>query len=193
MRARFLCAVSLWLFSLVSPVSNATEISLVDGSWYAFDVDPLLSQSGGAEWIDAQVDSSQGYVGDGSPLLFSFSLSTASVMHVVDAGISGDIFSVLVNGVEYSTTAVAANSGLFAGVDFDSAWSMNEFSRFSLLLAPGDYTLSGLLVQSAIDDAGEPYMASVGGLRIAKVNEPGVLALLALAMGILGLRKGAKL
>lgn len=193
MRTRFLCAASLWLLSLVAPVSNATEIPLTDGSWYAFDIDPLLSQSGGVEWIDAQVGGSQGYAGDGSPLVFSFSLSTASVLHVIDAGISGDIFSVLVNGLEYSTSAVAANSGLFAGVDFDSAWSMNEFSRLSLLLAPGDYTLSGLLVQSAVDESGEPYMASVGGLRIAKVNEPGGLVLLGLALGILGLRKGAKL
>lgn len=189
MRTQVLFAASLWLFSVVSPVASATEIFLTDGNWYAFDVDPLLSQSGGAEWIDAQVDDAQGYVGDGSPLQFSFSLTAASVLNVVDAGISGDIFSVFINGVEYSTAAVTADSGLFAGLDFDSAWATNEFSRLSVFLAPGDYTLSGSLIQSAIDEAGEPYMASVGGLRIAEVDEPGMLVLLGLAMGALGLRR----
>ncbi|HSX51670.1 MAG TPA: hypothetical protein VLF09_11960 [Cellvibrio sp.] len=192
MRTQVLFAASLWLFSVVAPVTNATEIVPVDGDWYAFDVDPLFSQSGGAEWIDAQVDDAQGYVGDGSALVFSFSLTAARVLNVVDAGISGDIFSVLINGVEYSSSAVAADSGLFAGVDFDSAWAANEFSRLSVWLAPGDYTVSGLLTRSAIDDAGEPYMASVGGLRISEVNEPGMLVLLGLALGLLGLRKGAK-
>ena len=189
MRTHVLFAASLWLFGVVSPVSNATEISLTDGSWYAFDVDPLLAQSGGTEWVDAQVDDAQGYVGDGSPLQFSFSLTTARVLNVVDAGISGDVFSVLINGVEYSTSAVAADSGLFAGMDFDSAWTTNEFSRLSIFLAPGDYTLSGSLTQSAIDEAGEPYMASVGGLRIAEVDEPGMLVLLGFALGALGLRR----
>ena len=189
MRTHLLRVASFCFFGFISISASATEISPVSNNWYAFDVDPLVSQSGDIEWIDAQVDDSLGYVGDGSPLQFSFSLTASSFLNVIDAGLSGDVFSLSINGMNYSTSAVAADSGLFAGFDFDSAWTMNEFSRLSVLLAPGDYTVTGFLNQSAIDESGSPYMATVGALQLVAVDEPNALMLVGLALAAFGLRR----
>jgi hypothetical protein len=185
MRTNLWLAASLCLLSFFSVSANATEIHPVKGNWYLFDVDPLVAQSGGTEWIDAQVDQSLGYVGDGSPLTFSFSLTTSSFLNIVDAGISGDIFSLSINGSHFTTSTVALDSGLFAGIDFDLAWSTDEFSRLSIFLAPGHYTVTGFLNQSAVDDSGSPFMATVGALQIVEADEPA--ALLLLSIGIVGL------
>lgn len=183
----YLFLVSSLFLSLCAAFSSATEIVPTKGNWYLFDVDPLVAQSGNTEWIDAQSDNALGYVGDGSPLLFSFSVATHSYLNIVDAGISGDIFSVLVNGKLFKTSAVAADSGKFAGVDADYAWSLDDFSRISIFLAPGIYTVTGYLEQSAQDDSGLPYMASVGALQIVEADEPAGMLLLGLATLALGI------
>lgn len=182
MRTNLWLSASLCLFSFISFSSNATEIHPVKGNWYLFDVDNLVSQSGSTEWIDAQLDETLGYSGDGSPLTFSFSLTTSSFLHVVDAGISGDIFSLSINGNYFTTSTVTPDSGLFTGIDFDSAWSIDAFSRLSIFLTPGHYTATGFLNQSALDEYGLPYMATVGALQIVEADEPG--ALISLSIGI---------
>jgi hypothetical protein len=106
-------------------------------------------------------------------------------LNIVDAGISGDIFSLSINGSHFTTSTVALDSGLFAGIDFDLAWSTDEFSRLSIFLAPGHYTVTGFLNQSAVDDSGSPFMATVGALQIVEADEPA--ALLLLSIGIVGL------
>lgn len=177
----YLLLLSSLLFSVVAVHSTATEIVPAKGNWYLFDIDPLVAQSGNTEWIDAQGDETLGYLGDGSPLEFSFSLLTRSYLNIVDAGISGDVFSVLINGIQFTTSKVAADSGNFAGIDADYAWSLAEFSRISILLAPGHYRVSGWLHQSAVDDSGLPYMATVGALQIVEANEPGGIMLMGIA------------
>ena len=192
MRTNVLMAASFWLFSAMSVSTSATEINPVNNNWYLFDVDTFVSQSGGTEWIDAQEDESMGYVGDGSPLTFSFSLAKSSFLNLVDAGISGDVFSLLINGEHHTTSAVVADSGIFVGADFDAAWSTAGFSRLSVLLASGDYTITGFLSQSATDELGSPYLATVGGLQIVEADEPGLLVLLGIGMLTFMLRRHAR-
>lgn len=189
MRINVMIAASLWLLCGISASTSATELYPDNNNWYLFDVDTLVSQSGGTEWIDAQQDEPLGYIGDGSPLTFSFSLARYSFLNVVDAGISGDVFSLLINGEHYTTSAAAADSGVFAGADFDLAWSTAAFSRLSLLLAPGDYTVTGFLNQSAVDEFGSPYLTTLGGLKIVEADEPGLWLLLGVGMLTVTLRR----
>lgn len=186
---RFLVLVSSVLFSAIAAHASATEIIPGTGNWYLFDVDPLIAQSGNTEWVDAQSDAPLGYVGDGSALVFSFSLLKRSYLNIVDAGIAGDMFSVVINGKKFSTSSVAADSGNFAGIDADYAWSLAEFSRLRLLLEPGTYTVSGFLQQSAQDEVGLPYMATVGALQIVEADEPGAILLIGFGLLAFGLRR----
>lgn len=192
MRINVLITISLWLLSAVSAGVSATVINPVNNSWYLFDVDNLVSQSGGTEWIDAQEDESLGYIGDGSPLTFSFSLTRSSILNLVDAGISGDTFSLLINDEHVTSSAVGADSGIFVGADLESAWSTAAFSRLSILLTPGDYTVTGFLNQSAVDELGSPYFTTVGGLQIVEADEPSLLILLGVAMLVLILRRHSR-
>jgi len=182
MRINMMITASLWLLSSIYASASATELYPVNNNWYVFDVDTLVSQSGGTEWVDAQEDESLGYSGDGSPLTFSFSLAKFSFLNLVDAGISGDVFSLSINGEHYTTSTVSADSNVFVGADFDLAWSSAPFSRLSILLAPGDYTVTGFLHQSAVDEFGYPYSATLGGLKIVEADEPGLLLLLGIGM-----------
>lgn len=189
MRNKLLMMVGLWLIGIIPFSASATEINPTKGVWYFFDVDEAVSQSGGVEWIDAQKDDSLGYVGDGSALTFSFLLTKPGFLNVVDAGFSGDIFTLLINGDYYQSSAVEANSGVYAGADFAAALAAVEFSRASISLVPGHYTVSGFLNQSAVDEYGLPYMASLGGLRIIEVSEPGLFALILVGLMVLILRR----
>lgn len=172
-----LVLASFCLASIISASVNATEIYPVKNSWYLFDVDTVISQSGAAEWIDAQEDESLGYVGDGSVLTFSFSLTRSAFLNVIDAGFAGDVFTVLINGHSHTGSAVAADSGIYAGIDFDAAWAAVEFSKLSILLTPGVYSVTGFLNQSAVDEYGSSYLASVGGLQLVEVDEPTIFVL----------------
>lgn len=192
MRINVMIAVSLWLLSGIFASTSATEIYPASNNWYLFDVDTLVSQSGGPEWIDAQKDESLGYIGDGSPLTFSFSLAKSSFLKLIDVGISGDVFSLSINGEHYTTSTVTADSGVFVGADFDLAWSTATFSRLSVLLAPGDYSVTGFLHQSAIDELGSPYLTTLGGLKIIEADEPGLLLLLGIGMLTVALRRRSR-
>lgn len=189
MRNKILIISSLWLFSVFSVGAHATEINLAKNSWYLFDVDSFSSQSAGTEWIDAQVDTSLGYVGDGSALTFSFLLTNEAFLEVVDSGLSGDVFTLLINGLQRTGSSVSANSGVYVGGDFESAWVSPAFSRLSIFLAPGFYSVAGFLQQSAVDEFGAPYLATLGGVRIVDVDESGSLILLCLGGVVLMLRR----
>ncbi len=177
MRNNLLLIASLLLVGVMSTSVSATEIHPVKGNWYLFDVDEVVSLSGGTEWIDAQNDELLGYSGDGSALTFSFSLTNSALLNLVDAGLAGDVFTLLINGINYTSSTVAASSAAYVGIDLDAAWVASEFSRLSVLLAPGDYTVTGFLKQSAADEYGSPYLATVGGLKIVDVDESGIFAL----------------
>lgn len=180
-----LLATVLGAASLVSPTSFATTIALsTDGSWEAFDVDELTSASFGLEWIDLA----------GDPLDFTFTLTTPGVLRIVDAGFAGDTFEYSVNGALAQTSAVSAMSDgmLNVGLDFDAAFANPLFSAAEVLLGPGSYTVSGVLLQSA-ELEGVALNATVGGISVTAVPLPASALLFVGAGGILArLRRVAR-
>jgi hypothetical protein len=149
-----------------------------DSGWYTFDVDPLTSLSSGKEWIDL----------DGSALVFELTLVIPAYLTVVDAGFAGDVFELFVNGASLGTTSPAVNSyPVSVGLSFAAAMADPAYSRGSYLLAPGSYAITGALSLSALDDAGSAIDATVGGIRVLSVAEPGSLALLLAGFGFMGI------
>jgi len=162
--------------------ASALELA-ADGQWQTFDVDDLLSTNGGLGWIDL----------DGSPLEFSFTLTGAAVLRVVDAGFGGDRFSIVnqaglspvVLG-ETSTVATPDVATATTVVDFDLAFSDHDtFSFAEFALAPGSYAITGMLTQSAIFD-GSPINATLGGIQLTAVPLPASGLLLLGASGLFG-------
>ena len=177
--------------------AHATSIGIAaDGNWNEFDVDNFAATSGGVEWID-NVTGPAGYAGDGSPLSFSFTVTSQVRLDIVDAGLAGDTFIFALGGnggigigqtssVAATTYETAAN----VGTDFDGAFADHgNFSYASLFLAPGNYTLGGSLAQS-VSFAGDPLNATVGAVRVTAVPVPAAVLLLSPAAGLLaGLRR----
>ncbi len=182
-------AIALFFIGFIPVKSMATTINPVLGEWYLFDVDELIAKDSNLEWVDAQLDYALGYQGDGSALSFVFTLSGLARLTVVDAGVAGDIFGVLINGFSHQSSLVSAGSLVDIGVDFDAALSDGSFSYLSLLLEPGTYTITGLLKQSAVDADSIPFNATVGGLRISAVNEPDTFVLVLVGVMMIWLRR----
>ncbi|EHR69811.1 PEP-CTERM motif protein [Burkholderiales bacterium JOSHI_001] len=171
-------ARALWLGLCLLPAlasAQSTPLLSPSGDWSEFDVDELL----------APADAPLGWIAlDGSPLMFSFTLVGEAVLRVVDAGLPGDTFRVLVNGAAQDTSAVPATDYASAinaniGTDFAAAWADGgqHFSRLALTLGPGSYAVSGLLVQSVGLD-GLPLNATVGAVSLTPVPEPASVATL---------------
>lgn len=181
---KFLALAATLSGSLMSVNAVASSITLTpDGRWYQFDVDELISSNGGLEWIDAVVDESAGYVGDGSALNFNFELQQAAYLTVVDAGLAGDRFSLVVNGTSYDSSTPSYQSILNVGNDFDAALAhSSQYSRLQILLNPGLYTVSGSLLTSAQDEFGLPLNATVGGIQVSAVPVPAAFWLLGSAL-----------
>ena len=57
-----------------------------------------------------------------------------------------------------------------------------NFSYLQLALDAGTYTVTGALVTSALDEAGDPLNASVGGLQVSAVPVPAAVWLLGSAL-----------
>lgn len=171
--------------------AQATTLNIaVDGSWNEFDVDDLLSQSFGTEWIDG-ITGPAGYTGDGSPLSFTFTVPFAARVDIVDAGFAGDTYKYVVNDdPQQSTSAVPATAvetpPANAGTDFDAAFADHaNFSYASFFLGAGTYTLVGQLDQS-VTFGGGSLNATVGAVRVSAVPVPAAVWLLGSAAGVLG-------
>lgn len=183
---RFLTLAVAVLVALGSPVAaRATTIDITSqtGVWHAFDVDDLSSLSGGTEWIDL--------VGNfGDPLAFTFTVAPGSRtnLQVVDGGFAGDRFNLQLDdgsgAVAFQTGFAADSFPASAGTDFDAAWTDPSYSRLTIFdLAPGTYTLTGDLFQSA--GGGAPLNVTTGAVMLL-VPEPGSFALVALGLALLG-------
>jgi hypothetical protein len=173
------CGLSLALGLGFAAQANATTVGLTtDGLWHTFDVDSLSATSGGLEWID---------YADGSALSFQINNAAPVLLTVVDGGFSGDRFSVLDNGVQLGQTSVVLNSYPNSiGLDFDSAVAAAAFySKGGFLLAPGSHTITGSLLESAVDDVGNPLNATVGAVMLQAVPEPAQWATLAAGLFLL--------
>ena len=153
-KARLTILASALAAGALSLPLHATTVSPVtNGNWYQFDVDDLIANSGGTEWIDG-ITGEPGYNGDGSALTFSFTLGNAAILKITDAGFAGDEFKLTINGNDYFSSAVADFYPDSIGTDFDAALNSGSYSHFSILLNPGSYVVTGELAQSALDDFG---------------------------------------
>jgi len=174
MRAQVLSAAlaTALLATTLTTTARATTVNAAtDGRWYQFDVDEMLS--GNVRWVDAIVDDNGLYQGDYSDLTFTFTLNQTGTLTVVDAAIAGDEFQVKINGRNYSTSLSLDPDSTSIGTNFDAALGdSHRYSYLTLQLAPGTYTVTGLLTASALDNSGEPYNATVGGLRVSAVPVP---------------------
>jgi hypothetical protein len=166
--------------------ANATLVNLTPatyGTWKTFDVvDPSLSLGNNdLSWID---------LNDGSNLSFTFTIAAGQVgkLTVVDAGFSGDRFSVSSNGSSLGLTSAAVNSYPISVGDFDLALANSNYSSGLFTFAAGTYTVTGALDTSALDDLGAALNATTGGLRleVSPVPLPAAALLLLNGLGVFG-------
>lgn len=188
----------------MSMAAQATTIALAaDGQWNAFTVSELDSQSTPTAWIDAGYTNDPGY---GSALNYTFTIGAGlkGTLTVVDADFAGDTFHVFNQGqLLGSTSSVPVTyfneAPADVGYDFDAALQDGTFSHGVFTLVAGTYSISGALAQSVLLDRGTALpLNSTGGalkLSISAVPEPGSVALLLAALGVVWLvshRKSAR-
>jgi len=173
---------SVLAMALLSAICTQAEaITLnTDGAWHAFDVDNSVSNSGDLEWIDL----------DNNALSFDFTLTESAILRVVDAGFAGDRFAVF-NGIGSqllgATSSPVNNYPANVGTDFNAAFADANYSRGEFLLGPGSYQISGLLIQSALDDTSTELNATVGAVSLTAVPLPAPAGLYTAGAGLLGL------
>jgi hypothetical protein len=157
---------SLLAAALLSAIGVQAEAAtlVADGKWNTFDVDDLTSASGNLEWID---------LNDGNALSFDFTLLSPAYLKVVDGGFAGDRFNVFDNSNLLDQTSDTVNSYPNSiGLDFDSAFADSDYSQGVFLLAAGNHSITGVLSQSANDEANKPINATVGAVSLTAVPEP---------------------
>lgn len=181
----------LWavLAATVAP-AGATTVSLAaDGQWVGFNVNDLDAVSQGVEWVDNANSLSPGF---GSPLSFAFTVAAGftGYLSVVDAGFSGDTFSIRNQGSLLgltSTVPVASfDTAVDRGLDYAAAFADRaNFSSSTFALGAGSYLITGSLAQSLLFD-GLPLNATAGALNLtmAPVPEPATLAAMLLGLGL---------
>jgi hypothetical protein len=149
------------LLAALSVQAEAQTIT-ADGVWNEFDVDGEL----GPQWIDL----------DNNPLTFDFTLTQSAVLDVVDAGFGGDRFGLTFTGINFVTLPETSNAvNTFPNsvvVRFDQAFASSDYSKYSLTLQAGTYSLTGFMVESALDDTGSPINATVGAVRLTPAAVP---------------------
>ena len=163
----------------------AADITLnADGAWREFTVDDTAGPAFGTGWIDFN---------DGSALTFNFTIGAGNlgIFSVVDAGFAGDTFSITNNGAAFGQTSSVAPGNTFGSVadTFDDAFANPAYSRGVFTLGAGNYSISGRLAQSVVDDLGAPLNATNGAVRlsvVAAVPEPSTYALLFAGLAAIG-------
>lgn len=146
---------------------NAHAASIAtDGSWAEFDFDTAGSAIYDLNTLETT---------------FSFTLNQASILRVVDAGFSGDRFSIIANGTLLGTTSPSIAQGVSEDPIFDPAlvWNDNRFSKGSWNLAAGAYTITGSATLS-------PFEAGFGYMSVTAVPEPESHAMLLAGLALIG-------
>lgn len=113
---------------------------------------------------------------------YDFTLTQAAQLNVVDTLGIGDVFALYNKGSLIGTTGAFNIIGALT-TDPDTAFNGNTYSKLSVTLAPGDYSISGKLAATSLL-GGSAYiqLKSVG----AAVPEPATWALMILGFGAVG-------
>lgn len=174
---RLLAAGALALAALC-PTAHAVVLA-ADGQWAGFTVDGNLPPYS-LVWVDDNA----------AAVHFTFDVAVGfqARLTVVDAGFSGDRFSVSNHGVVLGSTSVPV-AGDPAGAiefDYDNALADANFSRGTFMLGAGSHDITGLLSQS-LATADGPLDATIGAVRldISPVPEPATLATLLAGLSLL--------
>jgi hypothetical protein len=143
--------------------THAASIA-TDGSWAEFDFDGAGSALYDLNTLDTT---------------FSFTLDQSAILRVVDAGFSGDRFSIVANGSALGATSapVAQGSSEYPIFDPAMAWSDSRFSKGSWTLAAGAYTITGSATLS-------PFDSGFGYVSVTAVPEPESYAMLLAGLGL---------
>ena len=181
-----LTAAALALAALAPAHANTPAALPTDGSWVSFLVDDQFGDSS-LSWKDDA----------GNPVTFRFVVPVGykAQLTIVDLGFSGDQFSYTVSGSFYYSggtgPAVAATYSptLQAVMDPDAAMANADFSRGTIQLNQGDWSVDGKLLESLRVD-GVPLNSTNGALRvnleaITAVPEPATYALTLIGLGLL--------
>lgn len=158
--------------SMAAQATQVVNVTALD-TWYNFSVDPTSTADRRATWINLDY-ATTAIAGNAEDLVFNLQLSQAAELRVVDIYTAGDTYALTItgaNGSLHTSTSSVPELGLdnaFADTPAD-AWSAPaQFSRGSWVLGPGQYTVSGSLLQSVSGSGG---MTS-GALQITAVPEP---------------------
>lgn len=181
------------VLATLSLAAQATSVPLAaDAQWQPFGIDSDAALSGGTEWIDNADTNAPGY---GSPLNFNFTIASGFVgqLTVVDASMAGDTFNVFNHGSLLGTTSSVPvqqyGSAPDVGYDYDAALLNSAFSRGVFTLASGNYSITGVQMQSLMMDDGlgglTPFTSGAGAVKlsVSAVPEPSSMALLFAALG----------
>lgn len=115
----------------------------------------------------------------GNPLDFSFTLTKATYLTVVDGYFDGDQFQIFNKGVSLGVTSTPTFDGQYIGDDWAAALKNSAFSSRSWLLGPGTYDITGIAKVS-------PFGLGEGAIGLNMVPEPATWAMLILGLGMIG-------
>lgn len=161
------CVRTLIALAIASFALSASAATLpTDGSWTEVDFDG----PGSALYDLGSLDTS-----------FSFNLNQNSVLRIVDAGFSGDRFSISANGSLLGLTSAPVQQDAAAEPVFDAAaaWHDSHFSKGSWNLGAGSYTITGLATLS-------PFSGGFGYMSVTAVPEPTSWGMLLAGLGLIG-------
>ena len=153
--------------SLAALALNAHAVDVpTDGSWVEFD-------------FDAQGSSLYDLISNDTT--FTFTVSQNSVLRIVDAGFSGDRFSITVSSLGTTLTSAPVAQDVSEDPVFDAAtlWADSRFSKGSWALGAGTYTVTGVATAS-------PFEGGFGYLSVTAVPEPESFAMLLAGLGLVG-------
>jgi len=169
------------VLTLAAGLSSAQATALAaDGNWAGFNVDGNLPPYA-LSWVDDQA----------AALNFTFSIPTGfkGTLTVVDAGFSGDEFSLTDGASLLGTTSTALNGDANGAIEFsfDAALANPHYSRGVFTLGSGDHDITGLLIKSTTLTGVGELNATFGAVRleIAPVPEPATLATLLAGLSLL--------
>ena len=197
----YVFAACVLLITAVAAPARAADVALTTdatksqayGAWKRFDVDDQHSRSSGVEWIDL-TDSDDVF---GTPLTFTFTIAegTTGSLTVVDAGFAGDTYQITNFGNVIGATSAVAGATypdvVDVGNDYLQALNTPSFSQYVFTFAPGDYRISGRLLQSVLDADSTPLNYTFGAVSLeiapVPVPEPATYATLLAGLGFIGL------
>lgn len=178
MRFHRLVATGALALAALCPTAHAVVLA-DDGQWAGFVVDGNLPPNSLA-WVDDNA----------AALHFTFAVAAGfqALLTVVDAGFSGDRFSVSNHAVVLGSTSVPVAGDPDGAIefDYDNALADTNFSRSTFMLGAGSHDITGLLSLSLANVDG-PLDATIGAVRldISPVPEPATLASLLAGLSLL--------